>query len=365
MLPSQPTVFDNDYIPETKTEPLDEEKITSFALTESLGSNLGSIVFPVPIKQESPETVENIISSHLPTCQLRIKIVDTYSVNNNLDTNMALDLNWSLDANVSTSVDTVSGLQRSPHERHSEVPCRTPISSHADTESERLSSQEVTPPAQCVPTGCSSNNTTVTVASTTKDASILQELTDKDLTGSQELTNASSRNSSPDRSLPHNLQELTGTGSITSKENTLQEVTISQELTHPESDVMVPTTPTTSTQLDTAFRDETLCPSPQELTTRDKQSEKSSDSSDTIIMDLDSLEVLPELTVPNYNEAPTPKIKRIQKQLSSLGLPPDIFTANKDRYFLAESMHDNDIDFFHFTDIINRSCTVTVANLSN
>ena len=70
ILPSQPSIFDVDYIPETKVEPQDDGNITSFALTESLGSNLGEIVFPVSIKQELPETVGNIISTHSPTCQL-------------------------------------------------------------------------------------------------------------------------------------------------------------------------------------------------------------------------------------------------------------------------------------------------------
>ena len=80
ILPSKPSVFDIDYIPETKVEPQDKGNISPFALTESLGSNLGEIVFPVPIKQEMPKTVENILTTHSPTCQLRLQITDIYSI---------------------------------------------------------------------------------------------------------------------------------------------------------------------------------------------------------------------------------------------------------------------------------------------
>ena len=58
-------MFDSDYIPETKVEPVDDGNISSFALTESLGSNLGEIVFPAPVKQEPSESLGNIISTHL------------------------------------------------------------------------------------------------------------------------------------------------------------------------------------------------------------------------------------------------------------------------------------------------------------
>ena len=50
ILPSKPTVFDSDYIPETKPEPVEENYTRSFALTESLGSSLGEIIFLAPVK---------------------------------------------------------------------------------------------------------------------------------------------------------------------------------------------------------------------------------------------------------------------------------------------------------------------------
>ena len=82
-------------------------------------------------------------------------------------------------------------------------------------------------------------------------------------------------------------------------------------------------------------------------------------------MDPEPSIVSPQQTDTMGSDIETPKNKRIKHQLFSLGLPPNIFMANKDRYFLAESVHDNDIDFLHFRDIMDRSLSVTVANLSH
>ena len=126
ILPSNPTVFDSDYIPETKIEPPDDGNISSFALTESLGSNLGEIVFPAPVKQEPLEILRTIISSHSPTCQLWIKITDTYTVKNNSGTNMAPDLDWSLDVNASTSSNTMDDSQKSSITNYQDGPVMMP-----------------------------------------------------------------------------------------------------------------------------------------------------------------------------------------------------------------------------------------------
>ena len=120
ILPSKPSLFDTDYIPEVKVEPQDEGIISSFTLTESLGSNLGEIVFPVPVKQKMAETVENILTTHSPTCQLRLQITDIYSIpteaSKTVDsTNGTTDTNndWSLDANLQSSLQTAAGSQES------------------------------------------------------------------------------------------------------------------------------------------------------------------------------------------------------------------------------------------------------------
>ena len=77
------------------------------------------------------------------------------------------------------------------------------------------------------------------------------------------------------------------------------------------------------------------------------------------------LSIVPPQTVDDTEAVvDTPKNKRIQQQLSSLGLPPDVFNVNKNKYFLAESVHDQDIDYLHFTDIMDRSVSVIVANFS-
>ena len=70
ILPSAPTVFDMDYIPENKVEPDIIDQNTVFTLTESMGSNLGEISFPSTVKDELTETVEQVLSTHSPTCQL-------------------------------------------------------------------------------------------------------------------------------------------------------------------------------------------------------------------------------------------------------------------------------------------------------
>ena len=70
ILPSVPTVFDMDYIPENKVEPDIINRNTVFTLTESMGSNLGEISFPATVKDELPETVKQVLSTHSLTCQL-------------------------------------------------------------------------------------------------------------------------------------------------------------------------------------------------------------------------------------------------------------------------------------------------------
>ena len=79
ILPSEPTVFDTDYIPESKVEPGLSEEGTLFTLTESIGSTLGEITFPMPVKAEPSETVREVLSTHSPQCQLRIHVRDHMS----------------------------------------------------------------------------------------------------------------------------------------------------------------------------------------------------------------------------------------------------------------------------------------------
>ena len=86
------------------------------------------------------------------------------------------------------------------------------------------------------------------------------------------------------------------------------------------------------------------------------------DSSNTIIMD--SNELLPQLPVSCPNKEVNQKILCIKQQMSNLGLPPNIFDINKDKYFLAESTLDSDSDFLHFTDIMDKNCSIAMDNLS-
>ena len=56
ILPTVPKFFDPEYLPETKVEQDPIDTGTVFTLMESLGSTLGEITFPAPVKQEPRET---------------------------------------------------------------------------------------------------------------------------------------------------------------------------------------------------------------------------------------------------------------------------------------------------------------------
>ena len=74
ILPPVSTVFNTDYILENKVEPDIIDRNTVFTLTESMGSNLGEISFPSTVKDELSEMVEQVLSTHSPSCQLRCGI---------------------------------------------------------------------------------------------------------------------------------------------------------------------------------------------------------------------------------------------------------------------------------------------------
>ena len=71
ILPANPTVFDPDYLPDSKIEPDVLDQNTMFMVTESMGSHLGEISFPSIIKDEPVETLEEVLTTHTPSCQLR------------------------------------------------------------------------------------------------------------------------------------------------------------------------------------------------------------------------------------------------------------------------------------------------------
>ena len=192
-------VFDSDYIPYTKPEPLHEANTPSFALMESLGSSLGEIIFLAPLKQETPEAVQKTISTHSPTCQLCLQITDAYSMaatNSPSHTAPHRDLDWSLDVNALTSIDTAIDSRKSPslsyHERHYITPSNSKENSNDDTyttSQEDTNSQEVTINS---PLTDDATNTVRTVSDANTNSS------------SQELTNVSPQSH-------HSSQEITDT----------------------------------------------------------------------------------------------------------------------------------------------------------
>ena len=85
LMSSKRTVFDADYIPETKVEDPDSAN-TNYILNETIGSSMGEIVFPAPVvKTETPATViqdnvNSILTEHSPQCQLRLQISNITSI---------------------------------------------------------------------------------------------------------------------------------------------------------------------------------------------------------------------------------------------------------------------------------------------
>ena len=71
ILPANPTVFDPDYLSDSKIEPDVLDQNTMFTITESMGSQLGEISFPSIIKDDPDETVGEVLTTHSPSCQLR------------------------------------------------------------------------------------------------------------------------------------------------------------------------------------------------------------------------------------------------------------------------------------------------------
>ena len=188
----------------------------------------------------------------------------------------------------------------------------------------------------------------------------LQEITQPSLIGptSQELTHSFAEHQTPPSStVEANLQELTCSDLADNNEQLVQTGNFpssiySQEVTDAPANISA--NPGPCNTADSASIKQQLvqnCCS-QEITKDNTLNE----STDTIIMD--PTELSPQPLLDNS------KIVCIKKQLSSLGLPQNVFELNKDKYFQAESTHDSDIDFIHFTDILDKNCSITLDNLS-
>ena len=363
ILPSNPTVFDIDYIPETKVEPSEEGNISSYALTESLGSNLGEIVFPAPVKQEPPETLEKIISSHSGTCQLRIQITDTYSVKNGSSSQIPPELDWSLDTNAPASSNTINGSQDSTNtnsqDGHLASPTESPDNSQDVTNMPMYrggGSKELPQPDSIVhPTQNSPIGTDSVVDSALQELTLMpvpflghdtvqsesfQEQTQtgysiarnsQEVTTPQKPTDTESASTVVITPITPDELDCIGNDSVLSSSQELtenvqpenisvsssQEVTTHQKSTSTENASTVVIAPTTPDELDHIGNDTEL-PSSQELT-ENMQPANASNSSDTIIMD----PILQEPLNPNEilnTDSIIPRITHIKAHLSNLGL---------------------------------------------
>ena len=286
-----------------------------------------------------------------------------YSMRDKSDTKLSLDtapdrdLDWSLDAYVPTSIDTTmesrNSQSLSPQERQIISTTDPQASSNDDihtTLQEDTNSQELTLSLTHSP------NTADTVHA-------INDLTEN--SGSQEVTEGTSRNHSQEltditsQSL-HSLQEVTGTGPPDAQKEASQELTHSFDTLNAEQKYIL-------LNPDLAQQDATQLSEQENLSLQDVtniNTPQADTDSETIIMEPELPIVPPQTMSDTEVVVDTPKNKRIQQQLSSLGLPLDVFNVNKNRYFLAESVHDQDIDYLHFTDIMDRSVLVIVANLS-
>ena len=348
---------------------------------------MGEIVFPAPVKQELEESLENIISTHSPTCQLRIQIMDMYTVKNSVADNLTPELDWSLDVKPSTSSGSQKSTVLSSQDDTAMMPCSVLSSSQDVTYLPDLnenSSQEIMMHGLSASVGSIPPNTTNVTSNTTGSAISSQELTHKQApmlhsessspvnyedTGhnpnpntnrSQELMtpNEQSVMSGTDTTMPKHSQEVTST--LIS-----QELTASQRSLNIDSDSIVYSIKHTLNQMDNSTDVKSKHQTSQELTQDDMFPDNMSDSSGTVILHQDCPDMTTQQNENTNISSTTPRITRIQNHLSSIGLPPEVFNTNKDKYFLAESIDDNDIDCLHFTDIMDRSCSVTLANLTH
>ena len=125
------------------------------------------------------------------------------------------------------------------------------------------------------------------------------------------------------------MQEVTGTGPPDAQKVASQELTQSFDILNAEQedillnpDLAQRDAPQLSEQGNLSLQDVTNINTPQADT-----------DSETIIVEPELPIVPPQTTGDTEVVVDTPKNKRIQQQLSSLGLPPDVFNVNKNRYF--------------------------------
>ena len=177
ILPITTTVFDAEYLPQSKVEPEVLDSNTMFTITESMGSNLYKISFPSIIKDEPNETVGQVLASHSPSCQLRCGL--EHRLQTMLDTQSE-----SLEPEPSPTMEYSSD----------ETILLTPLRQTSDSQIRQnspVSSQDVTPDQAQL---CSQDVTSSTINST-ENASNSQDVTNTDL---QDVTNIEEKTCSQD-----------------------------------------------------------------------------------------------------------------------------------------------------------------------
>ena len=370
ILPSQKTVFDSEYMPETKVEeePLGDN--TMYTLTESLGSTLGEISFAVPVKAEPGETIGNVLSTHSPGCQLRVHVRDYMSAHHpDFNSETPTD-SYSSDETIiiGHAAETVSEIKTGSQDVTSlhDITAMT-NDSESDKVPQALSpgSQEVSP----------LQTTSQDVTNVSKNVNIHSSQEEMDESSSSQTQSLGSHEVSPLETTSQEETDANKNINIHSSQEVMDEYGGSQDITSPG------TVTQDTTDNNVCSQDETV---PPENTKQGKIILPDLINEDTSLslplMDpighssLIDVPVIgsshgleqPSLsdTQANSSGSSSKRSEHIRKQLCSLGFADELFRANQSRYFPVLTPDEDDIEFLNFMDIIDRSCTVSIPNMS-
>ena len=477
ILPYEPTVFDIDYFPESKVEPGPSEEGTFFTLTESLGSTLGEITFPVPVKAEPSETVSEILTTHSLQCQLCTHVRDYMSQQHPDFSSEIPTEDYSTDDTIliapseSTVTETIKNPM--PEELHESSP--DPLNSSGSTIlcetnvinialKSPINSQEETNVDRCLQDttlhDASVNPTLLTSSQETMEQTPSNQTNNDIRTSSQETTDTCSQEAMslvprPEQQEPTNIVDIDGSSSqevtvgtvhasqevmdtslqaetstasciaeqsVTLIANSTQNVSIpvsspecetagtehgSQEATDSSSQDATLSyadphsgSQDISTDLENSLQDATTpkdvsLPDSLEANICSEDTHAQSDPADSSIdattgsiRNTTTLDNLPSNILrtsigsvvgksqPVTEDSSTRtssqcgldissrRAEKIREQLHSQGFTEEIFNTNYGKSYPVMTLEQDDVDFIHFMDIIDKNWSVTLSNLS-
>ena len=394
-LNAAPTVFDADYAP-----PKEEEIIRLDPSTHLLGS--ATIVSDV--KTEPTVDPDTIVSTHSPTCQLRLQISNVISMQNNNSTSPT----------VGYSSDSNTIIQGTPNESDNNPEYTQVIApiTYMNTSSQSAICGDY---SDYVYTG--SNSESDSQDATLPEKHALEQrsydtLDDSVNTyinitpSSQEVTQSMSQDTTynPVNSTPMPADSSHSSQDTTQKSPTSQDATNNPSLSHTDT-MLMPTDSTLRsqdvTELSTTSQDATdiltLVSKPTTSNhSADMQLTKTPSQVATAMQEatsdhtVDTDDVTPMNNVQNLSpnlcmnsETPTSEDNNqssitadaksslvsehclnVKQRLTSLGLPESVYSANSSTYYPVLSASGDDIDHISFHDIMNSTINIELANLS-